>query len=209
MSIDDERIRLVRNMGKVLIKMNAIQFGTFRLTSGKLSSYYINLRLVPSLPDVFKETINAYLYAIKRELSTRGFDALCGIATSGLTFASCIAYALSKPLVYTRREKKEHGLSKKLEGALYPGWRVLIVDDLATTGESILSAADAVKSEGGKVENAVVLIDRNEGAKSALAKEGVKLYAFTDIAELSEILFDAGLLEQEQIEAIRKQMRGA
>lgn len=202
-----ERTKLIRDLGKVLVKMDAIQFGTFKLTSGKLSSYYINLRLVPSFPDVFRETISCYLYTIRREIGLNGFDAICGIATSGLTFATAVAYTLSKPLIYVRREKKEHGLTKRLEGAIYPGWRALVLDDLATTGESILTATNAVRSEGGKVEDAVVLIDRKEGADKTLIREGVKLHAFTDISELSEILFEAGLLDQEQIKAIREQMQ--
>ena len=210
MAVDSvEREKLVRDLGKVLVKMNVIQFGTFKLTSGKLSSYYINLRVVPSFPDVFKEVVACYIYALKNKVGLTSFDAVCGIATSGLTFAAAVAYSLSKPLLYVRRERKEHGLSKVLEGVLYPGWRVLILDDLATTGESILTATRAVRCEGGRVEDAVVLIDRREGAEGALLKEGVRLHSFTDISELSEILFDAGLLDSEQIRAIRKQMRGA
>jgi orotate phosphoribosyltransferase len=204
-----ERERLVRELGKVLVKMNVIQFGTFKLTSGKLSSYYINLRVVPSFPDVFKEVVACYLYTLKNKVGLTSFDAICGIATSGLTFASAVAYTLSKPLLYVRREKKEHGLGKVLEGIIYPGWRVLILDDLATTGESILTATRAVRSEGGRVEDAVVLIDRREGAERALLNEGVKLHCFTDISELSELLFDAGLLDSEQIKAIREQMKTA
>lgn len=202
-----ERTRLVRDLSKVLLKMDAIQFGAFKLTSGRLSSYYINLRLVPSFPDVFREAVTCYLYTLRTRVGLTAFDAICGVATSGLTFAAAVAYNLSKPLLYVRREKKEHGLARRLEGIIQPGWRVLILDDLATTGESILTATDAVRSEGGKVENAVVLIDRKEGAEENLLDEGVKLHAFTDISELSNILFEAGLLDQEQIEAIRKQMR--
>ncbi|MEM4200329.1 MAG: orotate phosphoribosyltransferase [Nitrososphaerales archaeon] len=202
-----ERIKLVRDLSKVLVKMDAIQFGTFKLTSGKLSSYYINLRLVPSFPDVFKETVTCYLHIIKNEIGLASFDAICGIATSGLTFAAAVAYILSKPLIYLRREKKEHGLTKRLEGAIYPGWKVLVLDDLATTGESILTAVNAVRSEGGIVGDAVVLIDRKEGAEKALLQEGVRMHAFTNISEISEILYDAGMLDYEQITAIRAQMQ--
>jgi len=204
-----EREKLVRDLGKVLVKMNIIQFGTFKLTSGKLSSYYVNLRIIPSFPDVFKEVADCYIYTLKNKLGLASFDAICGIATSGLTFAAAIAYTLSKPLLYVRREKKEHGLAKVLEGVLYPGWRVLILDDLATTGESILTATRVVRSGGGRVEDAVVLIDRKEGAERALLNEGVRLHAFTDISELSELLFNAGLLDYEQIRAIREQIRSA
>ena len=203
-----EREKLVRDLGKVLVKMNILKFGTFKLTSGKLSSYYINLRVVPSFPDIFKEVVACYIYTIKN-IGLASFDAVCGIATSGLTFAAAVAYTLSKPLLYVRREKKGHGLNKVLEGVLYPGWRILILDDLATTGESILTATRAVRSEGGRVEDAVVLIDRREGAERALLNEGVKLHYFTDISELSELLFEAGLLDYEQIKAIREQMRTA
>jgi orotate phosphoribosyltransferase len=202
-----EREKLVRDLGKILVKMNVIQFGTFKLTSGKLSSYYIDLRIVPSFPDVFKEVVACYIYTLRNKVGLTSFDAICGIATSGLTFAAAVAYTLSKPLLYIRRERKEHGLSKVLEGVLYPGWKVLILDDLATTGESILTATRALRGEGGRVEDAVVLIDRKEGAERALLNEGVKLHPFTDISELSELLFDAGLLDSEQIKAIREQMR--
>ena len=89
-----ERKDIVRNLGKVLVKSGAIKFGVFTLTSGKLSSYYIDLRIVPSLPSVFSKIIHAYASLIKRNVREDRFNVVAGIPTSGLTYATAVAYEL-------------------------------------------------------------------------------------------------------------------
>ena len=201
-----KREGLLRDLGRILVKTGALEFGTFTLTSGKASSYYIDLRMIPSFPDVMKRAVEAYVEVLKRQVGLGKVDALAGIPTSGLTYASVVAYQLLKPLVYVRKEEKSYGKSRRIEGTLSPGWNVVVLDDLATTGISVTNAVDTIRAEGGEVSHAVVLIDRKEGADKALKEVGVKLNAFTTITELTDLLYDMELMNHDQIEAIRKQL---
>ncbi|MEM3383626.1 MAG: orotate phosphoribosyltransferase [Nitrososphaerales archaeon] len=202
MSWDSRRLELIKELGRVLVKIGALKFGTFTLTSGKMSSYYIDLRIVPSLPEVFKRITDIFIDAIKNMVNLDRIDAISGIPTAGLTYSTVIAYKLEKPLLYVRKELREHGTQKRVEGLLRPGWRVLIIDDLITTGNSILKAAEAIRNEGGLVEDALVLIDRMEGGKEKLATSNIKLKALAKITELADLLYDMSVIEEDQRKAI-------
>jgi len=192
---------------KILNKIGAIEFGIFRLTSGKVSPYYIDLRIVPSFPDAFQKTCNLYIKLIEDGVGEGNFERIAGIPTAGISFASVIAYHFRKPFLYVRREVKPHGRQRKIEGILMPGDRILLLDDLVTTGKSLISAAKAIRAEGGIVENAVVLLDREEGGRENLEKEGIKLHALMKASEAADKLYEIGVIDEEQYKTILKQIR--
>ena len=200
-----ERKDIVRNLGKVLVKSGALKFGAFTLASGKLSSYYIDLRIIPSLPSVFSQVIHAYTSLIKLKVREDRFDIVAGIPTAGLTYATAVAYELSKPLIYIRKEKKEHATGKEVEGLLPPGGKVVIIDDVITTGGSLIAAINSVRRSGGTVKKAVVLIDRLEEGKKNLADVEVDLVSLTSIAEITDFLYDMNIIEDAQRNAIYSQ----
>jgi len=185
------------------LKTGALKFGVFRLTSGKLSPYYIDLRVIPSFPKALRRIMDFYETLAVEELKGR-FDKIAGVPTSGIPFAAILAYKIDKPFIYVRKERKTHGIGRKIEGLLYPGEDVLIVDDLVTTGKSIVEAAEAIKAEGGETSNALVLIDRGEGGKERLEKVGVKLHAFISVKEAAELLYGMEAITKEQYEEILK-----
>ncbi|MBM1154791.1 orotate phosphoribosyltransferase [archaeon] len=186
----------------ILVKIRAVRFGTFMLSSGAISPYYIDLRLIPSYPDLFVFTCRIYKTLIKRELGVNRFHYIASIPTAGLIYAAAIAHSLRKPLVYVRKEVKQHGRERLLEGALRPGSTVLVLDDLATTGRSIYHIAMCVKSEGGLVRDAVVLIDRQEGARELLVRHRIQLHPLMTVKEIAEALFARGAISEEQYETI-------
>lgn len=200
------RRELLEELAMVLVKVKAIQFGTFTLASGRISSYYIDLRTIPSYPGAYKTLIEAYGEYLKHEFKVTSYDAIAGIPTAGLTLSSPIALALEKPMIYVRKGEKDHGRGKLVEGVTRPGWRVLVVDDVITTGGSILSAVEAIRAEGCEVETASVVIDRLEGGATAMKKEGVKLHSMTDILELVKILKDEALLSAEEANSVTTQV---
>lgn len=202
---EEERNKIIRNIGKILVKSGALKFGTFTLTSGKLSSYYVDLRIVPSLPDIFREVIHAYVFLIRQHVPPSHIDGIAGIPTAGLTYATAVSYELSKPLIYVRKEERKHGTAKEVEGLMSPGQKFVIVDDVITTGQSIISAVDSVRRSGGTVERAVVLIDRLEGGKENLAKTGVSLVPLTSIVEITDLLYDMNIIEDSHRDAIYAQ----
>ena len=201
-----EKKKIVQDLATVLVKVEAVQFGAFTLASGRLSSYYVDLRTVPSFPGAYSAVIDAYLAIIKYEIKEKSFEAIAGVPTAGLTISSPIALKLEKPMIYARREEKQHGTQKKIEGMIKPGWNVLVIDDLITTGSSLLSTVESIRAEGGEVRDVAVLIDRLEGGRAKLKNAGVKLHAVTDILEISNILYSEQMIGDDEMTAIAKQV---
>ncbi len=197
------RTRL-NDIAEGLVKVGALQFGTFTLSDGRDSSYFVNLRSLASYPGVYGAVVDAVAEQVSKKAPKA--DALCAVPLSGLLVASPVAVALKKPLVYTRLEKHEN--ERLVEGEVRPGWNVVIVDDLATSGKTILSAAERIEDEGGKVSAAVVLIDRLEGARERLSKRGITLHAVTDMMELADTLYSMELISKENLKMITKSVGG-
>ncbi len=171
----------------------------FTLAGGRISPYYIDLRVIPSFPDAFHTCSDLLANNAK---SIGGINKIGGIPTGGLPWASVMAYALAKPLVYTRKDLKHHGREKAVEGILTPGDNVLLIDDVITTGKNILTALQTIRGEGGVVENALVLLDRQEGGEQHLLKEGVKLHAVAKISSVAQKLLDLDAITKNQFEQL-------
>ena len=194
-------------MAKILIKIDALKFGIFKLTSGKASPYYIDLRVVPSFPDAFTEICDFYVEQITSKIGVKNFDRVAGVPIAGMPFASQIAYNLKKPFLYVRKGLRRHGRQRRVEGILVSGDRVLLVDDLVTTGLSLRKAAEAIRAEGGVVDKAVAFLDREEGGKEKLAKYGIQLTPLLKIGEVSRILHETGAIDEESYKTISKQIK--
>lgn len=184
---------------KILVHTGALKFGVFTLSGGKLSPYYLDLRIVPSFPDAFRTAIDLLS---KTASKIQTINKIGGIPTGGLPWASVLAYSLSKPLVYVRKEIKHHGREKMVEGMLTPGERILLVDDVITTGHNIVSALQTLRAEGGVVEDALVLVDREEGGEERLRKEGVRLHSATRMSQLAKQLLDMDAISESQFEEL-------
>jgi len=194
-------------IAKILHKINALKFGLFKLTSGKVSPYYIDLRVVPSFPDAFRQICDFYGEAITSQLGLKNFDRVAGVPIAGIPFASQIAYNLKKPFLYVRKGVRLHGRQRRVEGILVSGDRVLLVDDLVTTGLTLKKAVKAVTAEGGIVTQAVVLLDREEGGKEKLLKSGIQLHALLKISEVANALYEIGAIDEENLKTILKQIK--
>jgi orotate phosphoribosyltransferase len=194
-------------MANILFKINAVKFGVFKLSSGKASPYYVDLRVVPSFPDAFHEICDFYAQFIQSEIGAKSFDRIVGIPLTGIIFASQVAYNLEKPFLYVRRGARLHGRERRVEGILVSGNRVLLIDDLVTTGLTLKKAAEAVRDEGGVVTDAVVFLDREEGEGRQLEKCGIKLHPMLKISEIAKSLYDLGALDLESLKTILKQVK--
>ncbi|MDA4132249.1 MAG: orotate phosphoribosyltransferase, partial [Thaumarchaeota archaeon] len=178
------------------------------LASGRLSSYYVDLRAVPSYPGAYRYVIDAYMALLKNDVGLDKFEVIAGIPTAGLAFSSPIALQLEKPMIYVRKEAKDYGRQKRIEGTMNLGSRVLVMDDVITTGHSVLGGVEAIREEGGEVKHVAVLIDRLEGAKANLKKSGVVLHPMTDILELVHTLHERDEISADELKAIRAQVSG-
>lgn len=194
-------------LSRILHKIGAIKFGTFKLTSGRTSPYYIDLRIVPSFPEAFERVCDIYVKLAETELGAQNFDRIAGIPTAGIPFASLIAYHVKKPFLYIRPKAKLHGRERRIEGILMPGNRVLLVDDLITTGLSLRKAANAIRAEGGVVSDALVLLDREEGGRERLKKDNITLHYLLTAREAANRLYELGAIEEDQLKTILKQAK--
>ena len=194
-------------MANILFKIDAIKFGVFKLSSGKASPYYIDLRVIPSFPDAFREICDFYAEYITNQIGVKNFDRMAGVPLTGIIFASQVAYNLKKPFIYVRKGVRLHGRERRVEGLLASGDRVLLIDDLVTTGLTLKKAAEAVRAEGGVVTDAVVFLDREEGGNQQLEKNGINLHTLLKISEVANTLYELGAIDQENLKTILKQVK--
>jgi orotate phosphoribosyltransferase len=193
------------DFAEILLRTGSLKFGTFKLASGILSSYYVDLRLLPGDPEAFHRAINFYLAVVEPRLAKR-IQRLAGIPTAGIAYAAVLAFNLSKPFLYVRKETKEHGRERRIEGLLQPGDKVLVLDDVVTTGKNIIEAVEAIRAEGGVVEDAAVLLDRQQGGETNLRRIGVKLHAFTTMRRIADRLARLGTIDDAQLKEILGQI---
>jgi orotate phosphoribosyltransferase len=194
-------------MAKILTNIDAVKFGLFKLTSRKVSPYYVDLRIVPSFPDAFKDICDFYAETITQKIGLKNFDRIAGIPVAGISFATQVAYNLKKPLLYVRKGIRLHGRERRVEGILISGDKILLLDDLVTTGLSLKKAAEAVRAEGGVTTEAVAFLDREEGGKELLEKNGIKLHPLLKISEIAKTLYEMDTLDEESFKTIMKQIK--
>ena len=175
-----------------LFRRGMIRFGDFVLTSGLRSPFYIDLRRLWSHPDLAKAVVEA----LTRRLDLDRFDMFVGVATAGIPLAAYLSYATGKPMGYVRIERKEHGTRSQVEGEA-AGRRVAVVDDVATTGGSIIAAAHALRSAGAEPVLAVVIVDREQGAEENLKRENIEMVSLFKASKIFEKLLRAGAIDEE------------
>lgn len=195
----------VKEFATFLHQNEAIKFGDFTLSSGKKSSYYVDLRIVPSFPHQFRKMIKSLQNLVSENIGFDNFDCLASVPTSGLVIASALALEIVKPLIYVRNKPKEHGTGKAIEGKLRKGMRVVLVDDVATTGISLVNTIKTLREAGAIVTDACVIINRFEGSTDLLNKENVKLHEITNVIEITNLLNKENLVDHQTIELVKKQ----
>lgn len=198
-------MEFVKEFSTFLHEKGAIKFGDFTLASGKKSSYYIDLRVVPSFPHQFRKMIKHLQNEISENVGLDDFDYLVSVPTSGLVIASSLATETVKPLIYVRNKSKDYGTSKLVEGHFEVGKKALMIDDVATTGGSVITALKSLKREGVVVSDAFVIINRLEGATKALESEGVKMHELTNILEITNSLYEQNLVSDDILNKVKNQ----
>jgi orotate phosphoribosyltransferase len=176
-----------------LHKVGAVKFGEFKLKSGMMSPIYIDLRLLISYPKILKLIAGAMI-EIARDLD---FDVIAGIPYTALPMATAISMEMDWPMVYARKEVKDYGTKKKLEGVYKKGDTALIIDDLITTGDSKFETIEPFEAAGLKVKDIVVLVDREQGGGRLLQEKGYRLHSVIGINEILDILKETDKITEE------------
>lgn len=183
-----------------LHRIGAIKFGNFTLSSGKSSPYYVDLRIVPSYPELFDTLTDICADIVEEKIENK--NRIAGVPTGGLPYATLVSYKLSLPLFYVRKKRKKHGRKKGVEGVLEKDYAVLI-DDVTTTGGSIKKATETIRSAEGKVKDAIVMLDREESAKESLQDSNVNLESCFKISEIIEYLKEDSIIDEEKYTLVR------
>lgn len=199
-------MEFVKEFATFLHQKEIIKFGEFTLASGKKSSYYVDLRLVPSYPHQFRTMIKYLQNNIVESIGLNSFDSLVSVPTGGLIIASALAIEIVKPLIYVRSKPKDYGTSKSVEGQIYEGMKVVMIDDVATTGGSVVNAIKSLKEANITIEDAYVIVNRMEGADEALKDLGVKLHSITNVIQITQALHEQKLVDDDILEKVRNQI---
>ena len=199
-------MEFVKEFATFLHEKGIIKFGEFTLASGKKSSYYVDLRLIPSYPHEFRMMIKQLQNKITEEIGLENFDSLVSVPTGGLVIGSALAIEIIKPLIYVRSKPKDYGTSKSVEGYFHEGMKVLMIDDVATTGGSVVNAIKSLKSENIRITDAYVIVNRMEGAKEALKEHGVTMHSLVDVLQVTKALHEQKLIDDQILEKVKNQI---
>ena len=199
-------MEFVKEFATFLHKNGIIKFGDFTLASGKKSSYYVDLRLVPSYPIEFRKMVKYLEQRISGDVGLDNFDSIVSVPTGGLVIASALAIETVKPLIYVRSKPKDYGTSKSVEGKIHEGMKVVMIDDVATTGGSVVNALKSLNKVNIKVNDAYVIVNRMEGADRAMEELGVKMHSVIDILQITKALVEQKLIDEAILDKIRTQI---
>jgi uridine monophosphate synthetase len=182
-----------------LADIGCVKLGQFTLTSGLQSPIYIDLRLLVSHPNTLRDVARAYAQL----LCPLAFDRLAAIPYAALPIGTAVSLELGCPLIYPRKEAKGHGTRRVVEGEFRKSERVVVLDDLITTGASKLEAIAPLEELGLQVEDIIVLIDREQGGREDLEERGYRLHAVFGLGEMLDVLAQHGRISTAQRDEVK------
>jgi uridine monophosphate synthetase len=177
-----------------LYNIGAVSLGEFKLHSGGISPIYIDLRLLASFPSALRQAAAAYRLVLEK----LRFDLIATAPLAGLPIGSAISLDLNIPLIYPRQTPKAYGSGKLVEGWWEEGQTAIVIDDVTTSGDSILRTILAVEQVGLRVTDAVLLIDREQGGAQNIRAAGYNFHAVTSLTEILAHLEQAGRITTHQ-----------
>ncbi|HKU83146.1 MAG TPA: orotate phosphoribosyltransferase [Candidatus Nitrosocosmicus sp.] len=202
---ESDKLQMEEDIILFLFDRNAIKIGNFTLSSGRKSRFYLDLRILQSYPMYFRKTISLMKYLIHSEIGLDSFDYLCSVPTSGTVFGSALSYELFKPHIYVRKDMKTYGMQKKIEGALNPNSKILFVDDVITTGHSILKGIESVSYDS-VIRGIVVLVDRQQGSQDLFDQFSLKIKSAIPILRIIKILNDNDRIDKNDYNNIKEEL---
>ena len=166
---------------KILKNCEAIKFGNFILTSGTSSNYYIDIKKASTDPNVLKK--------ITREISkfSKNYDLIAGMELGAIPLIVALSLETGIPYVIIRKTKKAHGTSKQIEGSNVKDKKILIIEDVTTSGGSVIEAIKILKKQKAILDKVIVIVDRESGAKKKIEDLNIE---FIPLLSISEIIND-------------------
>ncbi|MFQ6133015.1 MAG: orotate phosphoribosyltransferase, partial [Armatimonadota bacterium] len=183
-----------RELLRRLHQIGCIKFGSFKLKDGRESPFYVDLRILVSHP----EELRLVAQGLLRKAEGLSFDHIAGIPYAGMPLAVAASLESGLPMVYGRKERHGTGTSRLVEGEYQEGDTVLVLDDVITSGASKLEGIGQLQTVGLKVEDLVVLIDRQQGGRTSVESAGYKVHSVMTISEALDALLEDGAIGEEQ-----------
>lgn len=200
----NEKIEWLRNKGqykeefcRILFKTGLMRFMITKTKSKDVAPYFVKLDLLTSFPIEFQKAIAIMLRIIKFEVGLEKFTRIAATTTHVLPNAAVLANSLGVPMLFIEPSRTE-GRERRIDGILNPGDKVLILDDVVSTGKTAKFAAYRLKSEGALIEDFVVLLDNEKGGKKRLEREGIDVHAFITISEVADYLEKMTLITSDE-----------
>jgi orotate phosphoribosyltransferase len=157
---------------------DAVKFGEFELSHGGTSDYYVDKYLFETDPTCLSLIASAFAARLGDD------ETLAGVALGAVPLVAVTSAETGRPYVIARKQAKEYGTGNRIEGRLSEGERVVVLEDIATTGKSALDAVEALREAGAVVDRVIVVVDRQEGASELLAEHGIELEALLTADDL-------------------------
>ncbi|CAF4271345.1 unnamed protein product, partial [Rotaria magnacalcarata] len=183
------------NLVLQLYDIEAFKFGSFKLKTGLQSPIYIDLRVIISYPDILRSVAVHMNEILKR--SNVSFDSICGVPYTALPIASIICADYNRPMLIRRKEVKNYGTKKLIEGKFQTNDRCIIIEDIVTSGSSVIETADSLRAEGLQITDAIVFFDREQNGENNLQKRNIRLHRVLKISEVLGYLVQHGKITEE------------
>ncbi|XP_061713754.1 uridine 5'-monophosphate synthase [Cydia pomonella] len=187
-----------------LFAIDAVKFGDFMTKSGIKTPVYFDLRVIVSYPDVM-ELISTLLYDFA--VKSSNCNHLCGVPYTALPVATLLSIQAKKPMLMRRKEAKGYGTKKMIEGHYKAGETCLIIEDVVTSGSSVLETVKDLNKEGLKAEEAVIILDREQGGRQNLESNGVQMKALFTMTQFIDILAKHKKITAETAENVKEYFR--